>query len=208
MPGISYFTGTSEELVPANGKLRTWSLAICRQAESAFSFVRMRWLLELGYCDFQRFLTELDLENQTEVPGFLHCLSWWCSSQRKHGWCLQTWAGSISAWIGRNQKVANWRYPCCMGFLGAGAKMESSAFHFSHLYPIRTYFLRIWMENNFSEELLFHKSYKRGHRVRIDEQPSLVFKRFHESFLSLSWITPITWQDGMLKWMKRKKEKQ
>lgn len=42
------------------------------------------------------------------------------------------------------------------------------------------------MENNFSEELLFPKSYKTGHTVCVSEQPSLVFERLHESFLSLS----------------------
>lgn len=42
------------------------------------------------------------------------------------------------------------------------------------------------MENNFSEELLFAKLHKTGDRVRVDEQPCLVVKHFHESFLSLS----------------------
>lgn len=42
------------------------------------------------------------------------------------------------------------------------------------------------MENNFSEELLFLKSYKTRHTIPVDEQPSLPFKHFHESFVSLS----------------------
>lgn len=55
--------------------LRTWSLEICRQAESAFSFVRMSWLLELSYCDLQWFLTELDLENQRGRAAWFLSLS-------------------------------------------------------------------------------------------------------------------------------------